>query len=514
MKSLRIFLFGTLLATAAVCAQLDLDSCVDEPDSLIAALAAEAGYDQIDSCSSPFLAAAIKNAGLCKAQTPQGRKMRELCCRTCLDYYFPMPETQLPSNGGGILGSPVKLYLQAGQSECVGQASTGLLRQHESETGEYSDLVVEQNDVYFAHYADAPISQNRGPQHPSRFFIAKMEIGKDRASTLGPEAAIGRRLQDASPTDDDIVIVKYCWGGSRAATHWNPDSSYNNWPRDLDDGSSDYLLNVGAAELTSKDNLYGNLIYTARRVAEALTNAGVSYEWSGLFWLQGSGDKESTWEEYGNDLKRLFTRIREDIGVPDLPIVDEGAGPDHGLYSGKIYAASTIPGCNVKVANPNFGVLDPESDCEQTASNVCLDLFNNLEPLEFYGVDPGMYVPPFSDLIPEDLLTKNFTWYKSLPTNQHSEYDGMILKGRMMANEFIRTFTDWTLTPDMTSNDPIVLFPSLSCGRPDEPTFTAPGYDNLCYVDERDDAAIADVSCNVETGNPTFFAEGGGLRKM
>ena len=49
-----------------------------------------------------------------------------------------------------------------------------------------------------------------------------MEIGKDRAGTLGPEAAIGRRLQDASPTDEDIMIVKYCWGGSSVVTHWSP----------------------------------------------------------------------------------------------------------------------------------------------------------------------------------------------------------------------------------------------------------------------------------------------------
>lgn len=469
------------------------DSCVDEPPEVVNAVAAAAGFTITNGCSSQLIQNAIKN-GVCKEPTLRSETLRENCCRSCLDYIYPMPETQLPKDGG-IFGESVKLYLQAGQSECTGQGSVDLLLDHEAATGNYSDLVIEQDDVYFAGYAKA----EGVPKNPDRFFISKMEVGKEKEA-FGPEISIGRRLQDASPSNVDIMIVKYCWGGSNVAFEWNPETGANFWDRALDDGTSQYLLDVGAAVLNSKDNLYGNLIYTVRRTVEALNAAGINHEFAGLFWIQGNGDSGSTWKEYGTDLKRLFTQVGEDLDVLDLPVIDTGAGSNHGLYSAKIYSASTIPNCNVRVAQPAYGVTDPTSGCIQGPGNLCPNFSNDAAWL-FYGLDPAMTVPPYSDLVDvPDGYDKTFAWFKDFPNNSHSEYDGVILKGRFLANEFIRTFTEWPLIDEMTAEDPMVLFPPVSCGRPVEPSYTPPGEDNICYVDERDDEAIAAVSCDIDTG--------------
>jgi len=147
--------------------------------------------------------------------------------------------------------------------------------------------------------------------------------------------------------------------------------------------------------------------------------------------------------------------------------------------------------------------VDPSSNCTVTANSVC-PTFTNYSFYEHYGIDPVLFTGNYSDTVPDDLLNlnKTFTWFKDYPNNLHSEYDGMIWKGNMVANEFIRTFTDWTLTPDMIADDPIVLFPSKSCGRPGDSDYTPPGVDNVCYIDERDDDAIASITCDVETGDP------------
>mmetsp|Transcript_50021 Transcript_50021/g.106439 ORF Transcript_50021/g.106439 Transcript_50021/m.106439 type:complete len:508 (+) Transcript_50021:98-1621(+) len=472
--------------------------CVDEPEDVVNALVeAATGIAVTGGCASQLLQNAIEG-DTCAEATERGGALRANCCRSCLDRHFPMPETQLPEDGG-LFGEPVKLYLQAGQSECVGQASVRLLDQHSDATGDYSDLVVEQDGVFVAGYNEVKIL---GTPDESRYFIAKMGPNKEGlANNFGPEIAIGRRLQDASPTNTDIMIVKYCWGGSAVATKWNPASAANSWDRASDDGTSGYLLSTGAADLTNKDNLYGNLIYTARRTQEELDAANVDYEWSGLFWIQGNADRENTWEGFGVDTRRLFDRVRSDLGVADLPIVDTGADVVHHLYSGKIHSASTIPNCNVKVAQSGEMVVDPSTDCVPNANSAC-PTFTNFSFYEHYGLDPRLAVPPYSDGLPDSLLdlNKTFTWYKAYPNNLHSEYDGMILKGNMVANEFIRTFTDWTLTPEMTEDDPILLFPPKSCGRPGDPGYTEPSNETICFIDMRDDDAIDAITCDVETG--------------
>jgi len=501
----KMIAFHLTLSLILFVAASALEPCVDEPADDVNAIAASYGITITDGCSSSTIQNKIKQ-GKCNAI--QG--LYQNCCQSCIDHHYPLPETQLPEDGG--FDKPVKLYLQAGQSECVGVASNELLLEHEEETGNYSDLVGEQDGVYIAGYNEAwPL----GIPDESRFFISKMELEKEgKSGTFGPEIAIGRRLQDASPLNTDIMIVKYCWGGSNVAFQWDPDSAWNTWNQTADDKTSDYLLAAGAADLTNKKNLFGNLIYTARRTIEALEDANITHEWAGMIWIQGIADKDSTWEEFGEDTQRLFTQVRTELGVDDLPIIDTGAEVVHSLYSGKIYSASTIPNCNVKVVQPGQSVADPSSNCTVTASSIC-PTFSNNSFWEHYGIDPVLAESPYSENITDSLLNKTFTWYKSYPDNLHSEYDGIIWKGNMLANEFIRTFTNWTLTPEMTLDDPIELFPSKSCGRPEDSQYTPPSDLNICYIDERDDAAISAITCDVETGGTDRrkLAKKGSLRK-
>jgi len=240
-----------------------------------------------------------------------------------------------------------------------------------------------------------------------------------------------------------------------------------------------------------KDALFINQVYVVRKVTEALDAAGVAYEWKAFVWLQGGADRMSTWDVFGEDTARLFDAVRNrTVGHWDLPIVDTGAGGNPGGPTGKQYATQLVKGCNVRHVKMPTSVPDPAAGCVSFAGKVCPSfyiptLWNHFgwdARMNENNTDPNA-ASSFSALqaaLVFKTTNKTFAWYAQYPTDMHSAYEGMIVKGRMLANEYIRAFTEYELTDVMKADDPTLLVDLPKCAEGTLPTQEA-----VCWTDER-----------------------------
>lgn len=413
--------------------------------------------------------------------------------RTGQDIPVIVPETVLPV--GATEENPLRVFLQAGQSGCVGQADVSMM----NNDPDYQDLQGVQDGVWFAGIKQG---YSKSGTEPSHFYMGPMlagEASKDN-NAMGPEVAIGRRLYDADESGAPVLVVKYCWGGSNLKVEWNPNSPFNSWDKEADDGTANWLLETdGGAELGNKKHLYGNLIYTVRRTLELLNDADIPYVLSGMFWLQGAADKTRTWSEYGNDTVNFFEAVRAELDAPFLPIVDEGGVYDN-INTGKTYAASVIEGCNMVVPMMAMASPDPDdTECVPGPSNACTEsTFINFELFDYFGYDPVLNTPEYAALKPPGSSDETFYWFRSFPYNQHMEYEGKILQARLMADAYIQSFTNSALTDEWIEQDAAIQFPYLPC----DPNVNGgkPGPDNICWMDQREPTDLAEATCSGALG--------------
>jgi len=467
-------------------------ACTDN-DAKIAELAASISETEVSGCADV--------GDLCEATGQQGVAIRKWCCATCGT--GSGPGTSLPPAEDD---DPLEVFLLSGQSECTGSASAAMLNEEGNEA--YPLLVGTQSGVWFASWTN------------NRFFIAPMQAGKGRGS-FGPEISFGQRVHEA--TGSRVMVIKYCWGGSSVAKHWNPDTVHNSWDHDKDDGTAAWLEANGPVDFTNKNSLFANLVHVARLTTEALTLAGVAYVWKAFVWVQGSADKLDTWQNIGMNTARLFDAVREHaVGIWDLPIVDTGSSAQFSLRSGKAYAGQLVKGCKVTTIEMGIGAENPDSTCQITPGNPCMEsTFFNADLFNHYGWDPN-FPQEFKPLASND---KTFKWYKAFPTDLHSEYEGMVLKGRMLAGEYIRAFTTTALPATMAAEDPALLFPWPKC----TPTSAKPTAEALCWMDQRGEAQAmktcvprpplagslsSSTTTEIKSNGPSSFASAGRQVRM
>jgi len=180
----------------------------------------------------------------------------------------------------GQVVRPALVYLLGGQSNMVGVGQVNALS---------PSLRLEQSDVWI-YWSGWPAW--RGLQPSS-------DYSDGSATYMGPEVSFGRAMADAHP-DREVYLIKHAVGGTDLAEYWYPGV-----------GDSDPTMGQG----------YAVWLQTVRDGLETLAAEGVEAQVAGMIWMQGESD--ATYEPwslaYRGNLEHLIQRVRDDVGVDDLP---------------------------------------------------------------------------------------------------------------------------------------------------------------------------------------------------
>ena len=122
-------------------------------------------------------------------------------------------------------------------------------------------------------------------------------------SQIGPELGFGHLLGAVS--DDQVLIIKTCWGGTSLAVDFRPPSS---------GGTVGPFYNQMISDINTAINNID---------VEFPEYAGQEIEIAGFCWFQGwsDGEEEAFLNEYEANLTNLIADIRTDLNVPNLPFV-------------------------------------------------------------------------------------------------------------------------------------------------------------------------------------------------
>lgn len=175
------------------------------------------------------------------------------------------------------ISAATKVYLMAGQSNMDGAADP-------TDPAVPQSLKDPQTDVKIYH---VPAPATNGSWQDLRPGMSSS------GNTFGPELTFGRAMADALP-DDDIMIIKYAFGGTDLYSQWN----------------------------SNENDLYPDFI---NKVNHALSLISGPYEIAGMCWQQGEKDARDDGEHkanaYQQNLTDLINSVRQDLNVPNMKFV-------------------------------------------------------------------------------------------------------------------------------------------------------------------------------------------------
>ena len=181
------------------------------------------------------------------------------------------------------------VYLLAGQSNMDGR---GLV----SELAPDEKTPVENAIIFYRNEKRSSETwQTLGPG----FSIPPKYKGGFPSPTFGPEIGFSHSMLQQNP-DRKLALIKGSKGGTSLRTDWKPGQK----------GVPD-----------SQGPQYRDFIATIRMATKQLRDRGDQYTIRGLLWHQGESDSKSGTETYSRQLKEFIARVREDVGMADLPIV-------------------------------------------------------------------------------------------------------------------------------------------------------------------------------------------------
>ena len=181
------------------------------------------------------------------------------------------------------------LYLLAGQSNMDGRGLTEDLT--EAQLSGLENAIIYYRNVSIESEGWSPLQC--GFSKPPKFK------GGIPAPTFGPEIGFVQAISKAQP-DRKIALIKGSKGGTNLRRDWVPGEKDNK---------------------ESQGPCYANFLETIAMATQKLSDEGHTYRIRGLLWHQGEGDSKAATEVYQRRLLGFSDRIRQDLDIPDLPIV-------------------------------------------------------------------------------------------------------------------------------------------------------------------------------------------------
>ncbi len=248
--------------------------------------------------------------------------------------------------------SKVRVFVLAGQSNMKG---FGTINDPENDPGSLIDVI--QNDVDGNWSAIGAVDNWNVLDGVSLYFAnngdtirANVTVGQgDNPNLIGPELMFAHQLD--AYYDDPILIIKTAWGGKNLAVDFRPPSA---------GGTTGVYYNA--------------MIQTVQEVTQNLgtefPNIGATdFELTGFAWFQGWSDAASDdfLNEYESNLHHLVNDVRNDLGVPALPIVIANSG--HGGFTQSndlwvqdiqniVSVAQETVGCNDSIYGGRLGFVE------------------------------------------------------------------------------------------------------------------------------------------------------------
>lgn len=190
---------------------------------------------------------------------------------------------------GDAFATEYDVYLLAGQSNMDGRGQSDQLTEEQRRPSE--DAII--------FYRSVPTSSDGWQPLGPGFSVPPKYKDALPSPTFGPELAFARAMGAALP-GRKLALIKGSKGGTSLRADWNPGVH---------------------GDPESQGPRYRDLIETIRLATGTLVDRGDTFEIRGLLWHQGESDSKSPTEIYQQRLETFVARIREDVGVADLPVV-------------------------------------------------------------------------------------------------------------------------------------------------------------------------------------------------
>ena len=181
------------------------------------------------------------------------------------------------------------LYLLAGQSNMDGRGLASKLPQE----------LKEPLDQAIIFYRSVPRTSDGWQQLAPGFSVPPKYKGKLPSPTFGPELGFAHSMLQTRP-GRKLALIKGSKGGTSLRADWKPGVR---------------------GDIQSQGPRYRDFVETIEMATKQLHQRGDQFTIRGLLWHQGESDSKSGTDAYRRRLKELIVRIREDVGVPDLPVV-------------------------------------------------------------------------------------------------------------------------------------------------------------------------------------------------
>ncbi len=132
---------------------------------------------------------------------------------------------------------------------------------------------------------------------PVSIYSGRVYLGDN----FGPEMGLAQILSNEYP-HETLYFIKIAWGGTGLYSPNRDDKT--TW-------------------LSENSITYDWFLSGVREAISKLSEMKIQYQLTGMFWMQGENDAGSfvTAQRYNVSLREFVTKIRSDLGVPNLPFV-------------------------------------------------------------------------------------------------------------------------------------------------------------------------------------------------